>query len=549
MFTTAHLDTFARDQLPPRTAWPELHFDLPSLQYPTQLNCVTPLLDDAVASIGTERIALYSLQERWSYGHLQKTVNRIAQVLREDMKLVPGNRVLLRGENALMTAACFLAILKAGCIVVPTMPMLRAKELHEVLDKAQVNAVLCSQALTAELETANRRLAQPAAVTTFHHDGDDALEAMMRAKSGSFDACPTLAEDVAMIVFTSGTTGKPKGTMHFHRDVLAICDCFPPAMLQVREDDICIGTPPFAFTFGLGGLLLFPLRYRASAVLLERPSADVLLQAMQDFRATISFTAPAFYRRMAPLVSGYDLSSLRKAVSAGEALPIATRDLWQQATGLKLIDGLGATEMLHIFISAAEDEVRPGATGKAVPGYQACILDDQGRALPPGQVGKLAVKGPTGCRYLADSRQQAYVLHGWNITGDAFRMDEDGYFYYHSRLDDMIVSAGYNIAGPEVEAALLLHPAVQECAVVGAPNEERGQIVKAFVVLQAGQAADAGLVRTLQDFVKQTIAPYKYPRAIEFVEVLPRTESGKLQRFKLRDGISDSADSATTGDR
>src|SRR5690606_16794219 len=272
--------------------------------------------------------------------------------------------------------------------------------------------------------------------------------------------------------FTSGTTGKPKGTVHFHRDLLAICDCFPPAMLQVRETDICIGTPPFAFTFGLGGLLLFPLRYRASAVLLERPGADTLLQAIQDFRATLCFTAPAFYRRMAPLAKDYDLSSLRKAVSAGEALPVATRTSWRQATGLELIDGLGATEMLHIFISAAEGEVRPGATGKAVPGYQACILDEDGKSLPPGQVGKLAVRGPTGCRYLADPRQQAYVQHGWNITGDAFSMDADGYFYYHSRLDDMIISSGYSIAGPEVEEALLLHPAVQECAVVGTPDPE-----------------------------------------------------------------------------
>ncbi len=534
MLKTAYLDTFARDHLPPRAAWPELDFDLPGLQYPQQLNCVVPLLDDAIADTGPDRIAFYSLHEHWSYGRLLQAVNQIAQVLHEDMKLVPGNRVLLRGENALMTAACFLAILKAGCIVVPTMPMLRAKELHEVLDKAKVNAVLCSQALMDELETANGQLAQAAAVMSFHHEGVGALETCMQTKSGSFDAYPTMAEDVAMIVFTSGTTGKPKGTMHFHRDILAICECFPRAMLQPRDDDICIGTPPFAFTFGLGALVLFPLHYRASAVLLERPSADILLQCIQDFRATLCFTAPAFYRRMAPLACNYDLSSLRKAVSAGEALPLATRTQWLQATGMQLIDGLGATEMLHIFISATEEEIRAGATGKAVPGYQACILDDRGHPLPPGQVGRLAVKGPTGCRYLDDPRQQTYVQNGWNITGDAFSMDEDGYLYYHSRLDDMIVSAGYNIAGPEVEEALLLHPSVQECAVVGTPDEERGQIVKAYVVLQLDHTPGPELAKTLQDFVKQKIAPYKYPRAIEFVDVLPRTESGKLQRFKLR---------------
>ena len=531
---TAYLDTFAGDQLPPREAWPDLRFDLPELQYPEQLNCVTALLDEAVASIGQERIALRTPEACWTYAQLLEAVNQIAQVLREELRLVPGNRVLLRGENALMTAACFLAILKAGCIVVPTMPMLRAKELHDILDKAEVNAVLCSQALTEELDAANRLLRRPAAVMTFHHDGPASLESAMSAKSGTFDAFPTLAEDVAMIVFTSGTTGQPKGTMHFHRDLLAICDCFPRSMLQPREDDVFIGTPPLAFTFGLGGLLLFPLRFRASAVLLERPSAHALLQAMQDFRATLCFTAPAFYRRMAPLVKEYDLSSLRKAVSAGEALPIATRTQWLEATGLQLIDGLGATEMLHIFISAAETQIRPGATGKPIPGYQACVVDEQGAPLPPGQVGRLAVKGPTGCRYLADARQQSYVQHGWNITGDAFEIDADGYFYYRARLDDMIVSAGYNIAGPEVEEALLQHPAVQECAVVGAPDEERGQIVKAFVVLQAGHAASIELIRELQDFVKRKIAPYKYPRAIEFVETLPRTESGKLQRFKLR---------------
>jgi 2-aminobenzoate-CoA ligase len=535
---TAYSDTFASDQLPPRQWWPELRFDLPELQYPELLNCVTPLLDEAAGAVG-DRIALRSYDEEWTYGHLLLTVNRIAHVLREDLKLVPGNRVLLRGENTLMTAACFLAILKAGCIVVPTMPMLRVRELHQVLVKAKVNAVLCSRALNSEIEAANRLLSLPAAVMTYHHFGaprlETSLEEAMATRSDFFETHPAMAEDVAMIVFTSGTTGVPKGTMHFHRDLLAICDCFPRTMLQPREDDIFIGTPPLAFTFGLGGLLLFPLRYRASAVLLERPAPEALLQAIQDFRATLCFTAPAFYRRMAPLASRYDLSSLCKAVSAGEALPTATRVQWKQATGLQLIDGLGSTEMLHIFISAAEGEIRPGTTGKPIPGYTACVLDEAGQPLPPGQVGRLAVKGPTGCRYLADARQQTYVCNGWNVTGDAYEMDADGYFTYRARLDDMIISAGYNIAGPEVEEALLQHPAVQECAVVGAPDEERGQIVKAYVVLQEDRTRSDALVRELQDFVKQIIAPYKYPRTIAFVDTLPRTESGKLQRFRLRD--------------
>jgi 2-aminobenzoate-CoA ligase len=539
---TAYPDTFASDQLPPRQWWPELRFELPELQYPEQLNCVTPLLDEAIAA-ACDRVALRSYADEWTYYRLLQAVNRIARVLWEDLKLVPGNRVLLRGENTPMTAACFLAILKAGCIAVPTMPMLRAKELHQVLDKAQVNAVLCSQTLKSELEASNRLLPRPAAVMTYHPGGEPAtessressLEKAMASKPDSFEAYPSLAEDVAMIVFTSGTTGVPKATMHFHRDLLAICDCFPRAMLQAREDDIFIGTPPLAFTFGLGGLLLFPLRFRATTVLLERPAPEALLQAIQDFRATLCFTAPAFYRRMAPLASRYDLASLRKAVSAGEALPAATRAQWKQATGLQLIDGLGSTEMLHIFISADENEVRPGSTGKPIPGYTACVLDESGQPLPPGQVGRLAVKGPTGCRYLADARQQTYVCNGWNVTGDAFEMDADGYFTYRARLDDMIISAGYNIAGPEVEEALLQHPAVQECAVVGAPDAERGQIVKAFVVLQDGHAPSDALIKEMQGFVKQTIAPYKYPRAIEFVESLPRTESGKLQRFRLRD--------------
>ena len=356
----------------------------------------------------------------------------------------------------------------------------------------------------------------------------------MQGQDSGFDALDTFAEDVCLIGFTSGTTGVPKGTMHFHRDILAICDCFPRSVLQSQEGDIFIGTPPLAFTFGLGGLLLFPLRVGATAVLLERLTPETLLQAIAAHRATVCFTAPTFYRQMAPLTPKYDLLSLKKTVSAGEALPKATRETWRNASGIEMIDGIGATEMLHIFISAAGADVRPGATGKPVPGYQACVLDDDGKRVPPGTVGHLAVKGPTGCRYLADDRQMNYVHDGWNLTGDAYCMDADGYFWYQARTDDMIISAGYNIAGPEVEEALLRHAKVAECAVVGWPDEERGQIVKAFVVLKPdGQAGDATM-RELQEFVKQAIAPYKYPRAIEFCTALPRTETGKLQRFKLR---------------
>jgi 2-aminobenzoate-CoA ligase len=356
----------------------------------------------------------------------------------------------------------------------------------------------------------------------------------MAAKPGTFDAVDTAADDVCIISFTSGTTGMPKGTMHFHRDVLAICDCFPRSTLQSQPDDVFIGTPPLAFTFGLGGLLLFPMRIGATAVLLEKLTPETLLQAIQEFRATVCFTAPTFYRQMAPLAAKYDLSSLQKTVSAGEALPSATRDSWQKATGIAMIDGIGATEMLHIFISAAGDQIRSGATGKPIPGYQACIMDDDGKPVGAGTVGRLAVKGPTGCRYLADARQANYVKDGWNLTGDAYLMDADGYYWYQARTDDMIISAGYNIAGPEVEDALLKHAAVAECAVIGLPDEERGQIVKAFVVLKPGVEPDAGLTRELQDFVKQSIAPYKYPRAIEYRTSLPRTETGKLQRFRLR---------------
>ena len=529
--SSAHVDTFARDHLPPADLWPDLVFDLPELQYPPRLNCVGELLDRHVDAGRGARTAILGDTVTWTYAQLRDRVDRIAHVLCADMGLVPGNRVLLRGANCPMMAAAILAVFKAGLVAVPTMPLLRARELSVILDKARVNAVLCAWPLADELARADLH---PPVVYFQDPDSPDGLEARMARHATPFDPVDTAADDVCLIGFTSGTTGIPKGTMHFHRDILAICDCFPPHTLGARADDVFIGTPPLAFTFGLGGLLLFPMRVGAAGVLLEKLTPEGLLAAIQRFRATVCFTAPTFYRQMTPLVPRYDLGSLRKCVSAGEALPLATREGWQAATGIAMIDGIGATELLHIFISASGADIRPGATGKPVPGYRACVLDDDGRPAGPGVIGRLAVKGPTGCRYLADERQRDYVLDGWNLTGDSYEMDADGYFHYRSRTDDMIISAGYNIAGAEVEEALLRHPAVAECGVVGRADEERGQIVEAHVVLKPGHEPTPETARTLQDFVKAQIAPYKYPRAVRFTDKLPRTETGKLQRFKLR---------------
>lgn len=529
---SAYQDTFAREHLPPPGQWPEFRFDLPELRYPERLNCVAELLDAAVAAGRGERIAIYGEHDTWSYAELARRVDRIAHVLRDDLGLVTGNRVLLRGANNPMMAACILAVIKAGCIAVPTMPLLRARELTTIVDKASVDAVLCSANLRAEIDAI---ASQPQKIVYFNAAGEPgALELLMARHDAPFRAEDTAADDVCLISFTSGTTGIPKGTMHFHRDVLAICDCFPRHTLGARPDDIFIGTPPLAFTFGLGGLLLFPLRVGAAGVLLEKLTPETLLAAIDKYRATVCFTAPTFYRQMVPLAANVDLSTLAKTVSAGEALPLATREAWQAATGLAMIDGIGATELLHIFISASGEDIRPGATGKPVPGYQACILDADGKACGPGVIGRLAVKGPTGCRYLADPRQQDYVLDGWNLTGDAYEMDADGYFFYRSRTDDMIISAGYNIAGAEVEDVLMRHPAVAECGVVGRADDERGQVVEAHVVVKPGFDASDALVRELQEYVKAQIAPYKYPRSIKFIDKLPRTETGKLQRFKLR---------------
>ena len=541
MTAGAHVDTFVRDHLPPREEWPEFLFTLPELQYPERLNCAAELLDERVAQGLGERPAIVTLQRRLTYAGLLDEANRIANVLVGELGLVPGNRVLLRGFNNDVLAACWLAAVKAGCVVVTTMPLLRAKELVDVVNAAQVAHVICDLRLSDELQNALPSCPTLATVVFSHDERPTGLAALAARQPATFENVATASDDVCMIAFTSGTTGRPKGTMHFHRDVLAVCDTFPPSSFRPTPDDVFVGTPPLAFTYGLGGALLFPLRAGASTVLLEKPSPEALLGAVDELGATVLFTAPTSYRAMAPLVDRKRIRALRACVSAGEALPVATRTLWENASGVRIIDGIGSTEMLHIFIAAAGDEIRPGATGKPVPGYVACILDDDGAPLPPGNVGRLAVKGPTGCRYLADPRQRDYVQNGWNLTGDAYLLDEDGYFWYQARTDDMIVSSGYNIAGPEVEGALLEHPRVLECAVVGAPDEARGTIVKAFVVLRSdrddtppGAAGDTVLATELQEFVKRRIAPYKYPRAIEFVETLPRTQTGKLQRYKLR---------------
>jgi 2-aminobenzoate-CoA ligase len=534
MTRSAHLDTFARDHLPPRELWPEFLFEGPELQFPDRLNCADALLDRWVREGQGDRLCLQGAGVRWTYAQLQAQANRIAHVLVQDMGLVPGNRVLLRGANSPMLAACWFGVIKAGGIAVGSMPLLRARELATLIDKAQISHALCDARLVDELQTARAGSPGLTQVALFNGSAADGLEARAAAKPAEFANVDTAADDTCLIAFTSGTTGVPKGTMHFHRDVMAACACWPAHVLRATSDDVFIGSPPLAFTFGLGGLLLFPLSIGASSVLIEKATPDQLLPAIAQYKATVCFTSPTAYRAMAGLSAQHDLSSLRKCVSAGEALPAATRALWKQASGIQMIDGIGSTELLHIFISADEQHAKPGATGFPVPGYRACVLDDEGRPLPPGQVGRLAVKGPTGCRYLADERQRGYVQNGWNLTGDAYLVDEDGQFVYQARTDDMIISGGYNIAGPEVEGALLLHPAVAECGVIGAPDEERGQIVKAFIVLKAGHEGDSTMVRTLQDFVKQTIAPYKYPRAIEFRASLPRTETGKLQRFRLR---------------
>jgi 2-aminobenzoate-CoA ligase len=533
---TAHADTFARDHLPPRELWPVMDYGgLPDLAYPPRLNCAVELLDRMVDAGHADRLAVIWDGGRWTYRELAERSNRVAAVLRDDLGVVPGNRVLLRGFNSPMMVACWFGVLKAGAIVVATMPLLRARELANVAEKAQIRLALTDHRLAAELDEARGLAPVLERTVAWGTEDEGSLDALMRGKPADFEAVDTAADDVALIAFTSGTTGKPKGAMHVHRDVLAVCDTFSRHVLRPDPDDLFCGSPPLAFTYGLGGLVLFPLRAGAAALLVEQPTPPNLLKAIQDHRATVLFTAPIAYRAMPDLVGGFDISSLRKCVSAGETLPLPTFQAFERATGIRIIDGIGSTEMLHIFIGSSGDDIRPGSTGRAVPGYRARVIDENGDPLPPGSIGRLAVQGPTGCRYLDDDeRQRGYVLDGWNLTGDAYRMDEDGYFWYQARTDDMIISAGYNIAGPEVEAVLLEHAAVAECAVVGLPDDERGQVVSAFIVLREGPEQGEALVKELQEWVKARIAPYKYPRRVSFVTELPRTQTGKLQRFRLR---------------
>ncbi len=529
---SAHVDTFCRDNLPPRDSWPELLFDLADVQYPERLNCAVELVDGTLRAHGADRPCLRAPDGTvWSYADLSARARQVAGVLVDDLGLVPGGRVLLRGPNNPWLVACWVGVLLAGGVVVTTMPLLRAGELRTVHEIARIDLALCDHRFLDDLAKAD--LGVP--VVAYGGPAADDLVQRAAAKPGTFEPVDTAADDVALLAFTSGTTGRPKATMHFHRDVLANADTFAKHVLKPTADDVFTGTPPLAFTFGLGGLVVFPLRVGASSLLVEKASPDELADLVAEHGVTVCFTAPTAYRAM--LASGRPerLRSLRRCVSAGEHLSAATWQAFHDATGVRIIDGLGSTEMLHIFISAADDAIRPGSTGVPVPGYRAVVLDDEGRPLPVGQVGRLAVKGPTGCRYLADPRQAVYVQDGWNVTGDTYLQDEDGYFWYQARSDDMIISSGYNIAAPEVEEALMSHPDVLEVAVIGVPDDARGQVVKAFVVMADGVARDADTVRVLQDHAKATIAPYKYPRAVEFVDALPRTSTGKLQRFRLRE--------------
>jgi 2-aminobenzoate-CoA ligase len=533
---SAHRDDFCQTHLPPAEQLPTFTFDLPGLAYPDRLNAARELLTATAARLGGDRPCLHAGDDTWSYADLDARSDRVADLLVGDHGLVPGNRVLLRGPNNPWLVACWFAVVKAGGVVVPTMPLLRARELATIAEIAQVDLAICDHRFTDDLAAA-----QIPGLRTIVYGGaaDDDLVARSADRPAGFTAVDTAATDICLLAFTSGTTGRPKATMHHHRDLLAVADTFGAQVLKPLPDDVFIGTPPIAFTFGLGGLVVFPLRVGASTVLVERATPAELAEQIRRYRVTVCFTAPTAYKAM---LAGGDVEALRtvrRAVSAGEHLPLATWHAFKDATGVGLIDGIGSTEMLHIFIGSADDDIRPGSTGRAVPGYRAKVVDLTGAEVPDGEPGRLAVQGPTGCRYLDDPRQTVYVQGGWNLTGDTFVRDPDGYFWYQGRSDDMIVSSGYNISGTEVEEALTTHPEVAECAVVGAPDEARGQVVTAFVVLKRAlvELTDerrAELVKALQDHVKQQIAPYKYPRAVHLVDALPRTSTGKVQRFVLR---------------
>lgn len=546
---SAQPDHFVHDRLPPPEQWPELRFDRPELLLPAQVNAVQALFQRAVEAGHGDRPLFRSDERTLTYAQAQIEVNRIANVLTVELGLVPGNRVLLRGGNSVAMALAWLGTVQAGLVAVATMPLLRAKELGAILTKAQPSVALCDVKLQDELKAA--LAADPVMAglkllvfNTGTADQPNSLETLARRQCEHGSPCPTAATDIALLAFTSGTTGTPKAAVHTHRDLLAACETWPRHVLRATPDDIVMGSPPLAFTFGLGGLLVFPMWAGASVYFPSIPyTPEAMVQLIGRVGATICYTAPTFYRQMAAFARQHGIGRLRISVSAGEGLPDATRQLWKEATGLEMLDGIGATEMFHIFISSPPEAVRRGAIGRVVPGYEARVVDDEGRPLPVGEVGKLAVIGPTGCKYLDEPRQTQYVRDGWNFPGDAFRQDADGYFFYQARTDDMIITAGYNVAGPEVEAALLQHPAVAECGVVGKADEERGQIVLAYVVLKPGEAADAAQVKALQEHVKQNMAPYKYPREVVFVNQLPRTETGKLQRFALRQQAQQHRDS------
>jgi 2-aminobenzoate-CoA ligase len=534
---SAHVDTFARDNLPPFDQWPDLILERPEFKYPEQLNIAVELTDRLVERGYGDRVALIGNGRRRTYKELTDWSNRLANALVENYGIEPGNRVLIRSGNNPALVAAWLAATKAGAVVVNTMPMLRAGELAKIIDKAEISLALTDSRIADELVVTAKNSRFLKQVVSFdgtsNHDAE--LDRIALDKSVKFDAVKTSRDDVALLGFTSGTTGEPKATMHFHRDLLIIADGYAREVLNVTPDDVFVGSPPLAFTFGLGGLAIFPLRFGATATLLENASPANMIEIIEMYKATICFTAPTAYRAMlAAMDNGADLSSLRIAVSAGETLPPPVFEDWTHKTGKPILDGIGTTELLHIFITNRIGDACAGVTGRPVSGYEAKIVDAHMNEVAPGTVGRLAVRGPTGCRYLADARQKSYVRDGWNLTGDAFLRDAEGRFHFAARADDMIVSAGYNIAGPEVEAALLSHPDVSECAVVGTTDSGRGQIVSAYVVLKPGVIGDPLCVKRLQDHVKAVIAPYKYPRAVSFVDALPKTQTGKIQRFKLR---------------
>jgi 2-aminobenzoate-CoA ligase len=536
---SAHLDTFTRDNLPAAPKWPDIL--LAGFDYPDELNAGVELTDRMVARGFGDHVALIGNGRRRTYKELSDWTNRIAHALIEDFGIKPGNRILIRSANNPALVACWLAATKAGAVVVNTMPMLRAGELGKIVDKAEVSLALCDTRLMDELVNCAKTSKHLKQVIGFdgtaNHDAE--LDRIALSKDVTFNAVKTGRDDVALLGFTSGTTGEPKATMHFHRDLLIIADSYAKEILAVTPDDIFVGSPPLAFTFGLGGLAIFPLRFGATATLLENASPANMVEIIETYKATVSFTAPTAYRAMlGAMHQGADLSSLRVAVSAGETLPGPVFEEWMAKTGKPILDGIGSTEMLHIFISNRLGDAAPGSTGRPVGGYEAKVVGDDFKEKPRGEVGKLVVRGPTGCRYLADKRQDSYVRDGWNVTGDAFSQDKNGCFHFAARADDMIISSGYNIAGPEVEAALLSHPDVKECAVIGLPDDERGQIVQAHVVLKDGVAPSADCAKRLQDHVKATIAPFKYPRSVTFIEALPKTQTGKIQRFRLRQGGS-----------